>query len=394
MTLIATTRTPLIVDVFDIARPSTAIPEQVSLVSVPGAGFAAAWNAQGGTGEGLFLGVFDAEGRSAVGPVLLLADSGTDFSSTMTPDIVRLADGGFVAAWEADDSDGEGVFARIVDGDGTLRSPVFRLNRTEADDQEDVSLAPLDDGGFRATWTSDGQDGAADGIFARDFGADGTPRGPEVQVNPDSAGIQSLSDTATLRDGTVVTAFLDVTAGFVRVVGGGIDLLVQDGGDIGRFVNTVLPSVVALPGGGFAVGYRAAVEGGAGPGSFDNLVLGAKLFDADGAVQGDFTFRGSDSRRIEDLAIAALPDDGLVAAWGRGSSKTAAIPAASSRPCAWMPPAPNSAASRGRRPAPRRPSLEIPRSPRSTMARSRWPSTPRPRSARPTSPKASCFRPS
>ena len=41
----------------------------------------------------------------------------------------------------------------------------------------------MPDGGYVTTWTSEGQDGDGNGVYARRFGANGSPSGSEFLVN-------------------------------------------------------------------------------------------------------------------------------------------------------------------------------------------------------------------
>ena len=101
------------------------------------------------------------------------------------PAAAVLAEGGFVIAWESggQDGNGPGVFARRFSASGWPAGEEFQVNIFINGAQSGPALCGLEGGGFLVTWTSAGQDGFLDGVFARQYGADGTPAGEEFQVN-------------------------------------------------------------------------------------------------------------------------------------------------------------------------------------------------------------------
>src|SRR5690242_8722190 len=59
----------------------------------------------------------------------------------------------------------------------------FRLNEVTTNNQLASTVGMDAAGNFVVVWTSIGQDGNADGIFARRYDAGGAPLGGEFQVN-------------------------------------------------------------------------------------------------------------------------------------------------------------------------------------------------------------------
>lgn len=75
----------------------------------------------------------------------------------------------------------------------------FQVNTFTQGNQGDPAVAIAPDGSFVVVWTSSQQDGGASGIFdvfGQRFNADGTPVGPEFQVNVTTEGNQRNSDVA------------------------------------------------------------------------------------------------------------------------------------------------------------------------------------------------------
>ncbi len=75
--------------------------------------------------------------------------------------VAPLNDGGFVVTWGSYGQDGDfsGVYGQRYDSSGVKSGVEFQINTYTTSDQRDPSVAPLNDGGFVVTWTSDGQDG-------------------------------------------------------------------------------------------------------------------------------------------------------------------------------------------------------------------------------------------
>jgi hypothetical protein len=114
--------------------------------------------------------------------------------------------GRFVVAWTStgQDGSGDGVFARRLDSTGAPLGPEFRINAYTTSDQETVALAVSADGSFLATWNSFDQDGSLSGIFARRFDPTGAPLGDEFQVNQFTTSGQLAPAVARVANGFVI----------------------------------------------------------------------------------------------------------------------------------------------------------------------------------------------
>ncbi|MBB4301632.1 Ca2+-binding RTX toxin-like protein [Rhodobium orientis] len=110
---------------------------------------------------------FDANGN-AVGGV---TEVGTG-ENTVSPSVTALADGGWVVTWtEWDDDTKYDIFAQRFDANGTEVGGKMAVNTTTADWQTSPDVTALPDGGFVISWASDEQDGDANGVYQRTFGA-------------------------------------------------------------------------------------------------------------------------------------------------------------------------------------------------------------------------------
>lgn len=97
----------------------------------------------------------------------ILIESAGPVSSGTDPDVVVLADGRIVVVWtemlgqptdEFDDTDG-GIFARLLNADGSPAGEVFQVNDAQTFTQDRPHVVALDSGGFIIGWTTNAKYG-------------------------------------------------------------------------------------------------------------------------------------------------------------------------------------------------------------------------------------------
>ncbi|MDD3329415.1 MAG: PKD domain-containing protein, partial [Zoogloea sp.] len=124
------------------------------------------------------------------------------------PAIGRLADGGYVIAWNAADQDGSswGVYAQRFSAAGVAVGPEMRVNAVTGGEQSYPQVAGLATGGYVITWQDpNGNDLSSGwGVFAQRFGADGNPVGGQFVVSTTTLGYQLHSVVASHDQGFVV----------------------------------------------------------------------------------------------------------------------------------------------------------------------------------------------
>lgn len=127
------------------------------------------------------------------------------------PLTVALNDGGYVVLWvsEEQDASGTGIFAQRYDAWGNPLGAEFQVNSGAGGSQRNHSVTSLANGGFVVVWESYGQDGSRNGVYLQRFTASGTPAGPEIRVNNDTAGQQYMPHVAALEDGGFVVSWID-----------------------------------------------------------------------------------------------------------------------------------------------------------------------------------------
>jgi hypothetical protein len=150
--------------------------------------FVVVWQ-QGGGGEG---GIFAQRYNSAGERVGDEFPVNTTTAANQNRARVAMNDAGdFVIAWQSQDAESYGIYARRYNAAGVPQGDQFRVNTLETGSQDEVSIASDAAGDFIVAWHSQGQDGDGLGIYARRYGATGLPQGAEFAVNMITAGSQA-----------------------------------------------------------------------------------------------------------------------------------------------------------------------------------------------------------
>jgi hypothetical protein len=127
-----------------------------------------------------------------VSPPVLAQKIGPEFrvntttaGDQMLPAVAINASGRYVVVWTSDGTDGSGlgVYGQRFFPGGNKLGAQFQVNDYTDNDQDRPAVAMRDDGSFVVAWSSRGQDGDGNGIFARRFDAAGNKIGAEFQVN-------------------------------------------------------------------------------------------------------------------------------------------------------------------------------------------------------------------
>jgi hypothetical protein len=118
------------------------------------------------------------------------------------------ADGDFVVAWDGPNSAGEGedISFQRYDAAASPQGGVTLANTTTTGNQVEPAVTLDDDGDFALSWHGVG-DSDPDGVFYRDFAADGTPRDDEALANETTADEQQVSSISSDADGDLVVSW-------------------------------------------------------------------------------------------------------------------------------------------------------------------------------------------
>lgn len=185
--------------------------------------FVVTWTStnQDGSAEGIIVKRYDRNGNPIVKSV---NDNGEILVNAFTTGVQRFssvaidADGDFVVTWTSagQDGSGDGVFARRFDKGGNPISPEFRVNQWTTGNQTRSSVAMDSLGNFVVVWESDNNtdpagvnidSGAA--VWAQFYRADGRAVGTQFKVNSLTTGNQRLSDVALNDEGDFVVTWSD-----------------------------------------------------------------------------------------------------------------------------------------------------------------------------------------
>jgi hypothetical protein len=261
--------------------------------------------------------IFESTSDVLVNTVNTSGEQETSSQSRGNSSAIALADNGsYVVVWSTAQSGG-GVFGRVFATDGSAITDEIALNQNSGMGQQWVSVASDAQGNFVATWTSSGQDGDDNGIYARRFNALGVPLDDEFRVNTTTTGAQQASQVAVDRTtGEFVIVWDHAGSGSDKAVyaqqfsatgvfQGPTEIEVDTGGTL--FSSD--PVVSMLNGGGFVVAWE----------DFGNIKV--QKYDAAGQPSGVLVRPESFVLVVAhqvDLAVA--PDNSFVVVWTENSS--------------------------------------------------------------------------
>ncbi|HEY2758885.1 MAG TPA: calcium-binding protein [Pseudolabrys sp.] len=104
-------------------------------------------------GDGIHGQIFDPNAAS-VGSDFLISSPG---SNPADQSVTALSDGRAIAVWDASDgSSGNGIYARVINADGTMSNPEFVVNSATDRGESTPHVTQLPNGEIFVTWTSTG----------------------------------------------------------------------------------------------------------------------------------------------------------------------------------------------------------------------------------------------
>ena len=126
------------------------------------------------------------------------------------PSVAIDVDGDFVVAWGSDGQDGSisGIYAQRYNSAGVTQGAEFRVNNYTTGNQNSPQVAMDSAGDFVVAWTSSGQDGSVDGVYAQRYNATGVAQGAEFNVNTYTSGTQSFPTVAMDSAGDFVIGWM------------------------------------------------------------------------------------------------------------------------------------------------------------------------------------------
>jgi len=189
----------------------TNFSDNLRTVAMDGAGnFVVTWSSLGqdGSGYGVFAQRFAASG----------ARQGSEFRVNTSiaghqryPSVARTSDGSFVIAWSSSgqDGSGEGIYAQRYNMNGVKQGTEFRVNTTTSLDQSGPVVGFDNNRNVMIAWTSSDQDGNGQGIYAQRLDLFSGLQGSEFRINSITLGNQVVNSLAMDTDGDFVVTWTD-----------------------------------------------------------------------------------------------------------------------------------------------------------------------------------------
>ncbi|NGX29933.1 MAG: Serine/threonine-protein kinase StkP [Candidatus Anoxychlamydiales bacterium] len=138
--------------------------------------------------------------RTKIGTEKIISTS--QLESQLKPSVAALDNNKYAVAWHSEqDGSNYGIFAQIVNRDGSKSGAEIRVNTVTQGFQMNPSVAPLENGMFVIVWRSVAE------IFGQIFNADGSKNGGEFPVNSFISGNQLDPSVAYLGNNTFVVAW-------------------------------------------------------------------------------------------------------------------------------------------------------------------------------------------
>jgi len=177
------------------------------IVSTNAAGnFVVTWQSpQDGAGTGIVARRYNASGTPQGGEIPVNAFT---TGNQKAPWIAIDPTNAFVVAWASDAQDGSGygVLGRRFDASGNPLGNEFPANTFTAGSQSQTNVGVDATGNFLITWASP-QDGSSLGIYGRTFDSSAVAHGPEFQINTYTTNSQSYGKLAMNANGNFVVAW-------------------------------------------------------------------------------------------------------------------------------------------------------------------------------------------
>ena len=141
---------------------------QPDICALAEGGFVVVWSSETAGLYDVYAQKFGSDGQ-ALGSEFKVNSYGN--SHQWEASVVGLADGGYAVTWRSEEQDesGTGVYGRVYTQDGLSVANEFRINTTTQDSQHQPDVVALADGGLVVAWQAWNQDGSALGVYAQRY---------------------------------------------------------------------------------------------------------------------------------------------------------------------------------------------------------------------------------
>ena len=191
---------------FQVNSYTTSYQTAPQVAADPDGNFVVVWNGRGPNlgGYGVFARLFDNTATPLADEFVV-----NGFTAAQAASVARNT-GSFVVVWQSgQDNSGDGVYAEKYDGSGSAVTGLLPVNTYTTGDQGHARVAMDSAGNFVVVWDSyGGQDGDGLGVFGQRFDSSGNKLGSEFLVNTETAGHQDLPDVAMTSGGAYVVVWM------------------------------------------------------------------------------------------------------------------------------------------------------------------------------------------
>lgn len=206
--------------VFEVGETvnSNIVPNPAIAVNTSGV-FIISWNGSDNDETGVFAQRFHANGTAMESAFLV---NTTQNERQNNPAITLWDNGAFTIIWESFNQQNDfDIYGQRFNMSGDRVGSEFLINSYVSDAQKSPSISKFNDGSFLTAWSSFGQDGYAEGIYAKLFDANGSPISPnfddsmrgsvgaEFRMNTFNEPQQDKPKTATNKENIFMAAWED-----------------------------------------------------------------------------------------------------------------------------------------------------------------------------------------
>lgn len=181
--------------------------QEASSVALGATKGAIVWHDNQIDGDGLGIGM-QWVNQSFVGSFGSFKVNTTEAGNQEQPKVAMLNNDGAVVVWQGGSDVDKDIFIRFISPDGTFATEETKVNTYTALLQMDPDVAVLSDGSVIVVWSSFDQDGSYQGVYGQRFTSNGTKMGAEFQINQYTLNNQRNASVSALPGGGFVVAWV------------------------------------------------------------------------------------------------------------------------------------------------------------------------------------------
>jgi hypothetical protein len=197
-------------NVLHLSTQTAGHQERARAAMLTGGGGAFVWQSGSDGAQQVYTRAIDAGGVFSGDDVAVSARGDVH---QITPAVAGLGNGNYVVVWSSVGQDGsmQGVYAAFFDSTAHKIGAEFQINQFASFNQRNPAVAALPEGGFVVTWISEGNRGDSSvDVYARIYNSGGTAAGNEFRVNT-SERVCSSPSIAVTGAGNITIAWCEIS---------------------------------------------------------------------------------------------------------------------------------------------------------------------------------------